>query len=129
MSRRFVYTIAAPHLCDESGRIGHRPDDTLAAMLGHSRIQMVLRYAHPTQEHQTKAMNKMEQFVAEQRIASQNEMRRLSHKLFSDSPQIWVGHYISHYSAEITKAPQGAKLLNNLEARVGIEPRRHIDRE
>jgi integrase len=28
---------------------------TLAAMLGHSRIQMVLRYAHPTQEHQTQA--------------------------------------------------------------------------
>lgn len=25
---------------------------TLAAMLGHSRIQMVLRYAHPTQQHQ-----------------------------------------------------------------------------
>lgn len=24
---------------------------TLAAMLGHSRIQMVLRHAHPTEEH------------------------------------------------------------------------------
>jgi len=24
---------------------------TLAAMLGHSRIQMVVRYAHPTQQH------------------------------------------------------------------------------
>jgi integrase len=42
---------------------------TLAAMLGHSKINMILRYAHPTQEHQTKAMNKMELFVAEQRIA------------------------------------------------------------
>jgi hypothetical protein len=30
---------------------------------------MVLRYAHPTQEHQTKAMDKMEQFVSEQKIA------------------------------------------------------------
>jgi len=29
-----------------------------------------LRYAHPTQEHQTKAMEKMEQFVIGQRIAS-----------------------------------------------------------
>jgi hypothetical protein len=28
----------------------------LVAMLGHSRIQMVLRYAHPTQEHQASAM-------------------------------------------------------------------------
>lgn len=33
---------------------------TLAAMLGHSRIQMVLRYAHPTEEHQFAAMQKMQ---------------------------------------------------------------------
>lgn len=37
---------------------------TLAAMLGHSRIQMVLRYAHPTEEHQFQAMKKLEAFVA-----------------------------------------------------------------
>jgi integrase len=43
---------------------------TLAAMLGHSRIQMVLRYAHPTQEHQTKAMEQLERFNAEQQIAA-----------------------------------------------------------
>ena len=42
---------------------------TLAAMLGHSRIQMVLRYAHPTQQHQTQAMQRLERFVSEQRIA------------------------------------------------------------
>lgn len=35
---------------------------TLAAMLGHSRIQMVLRYAHPTEEHQFAAMKKLEAF-------------------------------------------------------------------
>jgi integrase len=37
---------------------------TLAAMLGHSRIQMVLRYAHPNQEHQHQAMERLEEFVA-----------------------------------------------------------------
>ena len=42
---------------------------TLAAMLGHSRIQMVLRYAHPTQQHQHQAMERLEQFFREQRIA------------------------------------------------------------
>jgi integrase len=42
---------------------------TLAAMLGHSKINMVLRYTHPTQEHQTRAMDKMEQYVSEQIIA------------------------------------------------------------
>jgi integrase len=38
---------------------------TLAAMLGHSRIQMVLRYAHPTEEHQFQAMKKLQAFVAQ----------------------------------------------------------------
>lgn len=42
---------------------------TLAAMLGHSRIQMVLRYAHPTQQHQHQAMERLEQFVSAERIA------------------------------------------------------------
>jgi len=37
---------------------------TLAAMLGHSRIQMVLRYAHPTEEHQFGAMEKRRRFMA-----------------------------------------------------------------
>ncbi len=36
---------------------------TLAAMLGHSRIQMVLRYAHPTEEHQFQAMRKVEAYI------------------------------------------------------------------
>lgn len=40
---------------------------TLAAMLGHSRIQMVLRYAHPTEEHQFQAMRKIEGFVTGKR--------------------------------------------------------------
>src|SRR5208283_4919616 len=39
---------------------------TLAAMLGHSRIQMVLRYAHPTQQHQSQAMQRLEAFNAMQ---------------------------------------------------------------
>jgi integrase len=37
---------------------------TLAALLGHSRVQMVMRYAHPTEEHQFNAMKKVEAFVA-----------------------------------------------------------------
>ena len=37
---------------------------TLAAMLGHSRIEMVLRYAHPTEEHQFAAMQKRQRYMA-----------------------------------------------------------------
>ena len=36
---------------------------TLAAMLGHSKIAMVLRYAHPTEEHQFAAMEKRRAFM------------------------------------------------------------------
>ena len=43
---------------------------TLAAMLGHSRIQMVLRYAHPTEEHQFRAMRKLEAFVGGERVSA-----------------------------------------------------------
>jgi site-specific recombinase XerD len=45
----------------------------LAAMLGHSKINMVMRYAHPTQAHQTSAMAKLERYISEQQeaVASQ----------------------------------------------------------
>lgn len=51
---------------------------TLAAMLGHARIQMVLRYAHLTQEHQTKAMEKMERYVAQQQIEAAGQQQGIS---------------------------------------------------
>jgi integrase len=37
---------------------------TLAVLLGHASIQMVLRYAHTTQEHAARSVERMEQFVA-----------------------------------------------------------------
>ena len=37
---------------------------TLAAMMGHARIQMVMRYAHPTQTHQAAAMEKLVKYNA-----------------------------------------------------------------
>jgi integrase len=42
---------------------------TLAAMLGHSKINMVLRYVHVQQAHQIQAMHKMERYVIEQQTA------------------------------------------------------------
>lgn len=35
---------------------------TLAALLGHSRVQMVLRYAHPAEQHKVDAVAKLEAF-------------------------------------------------------------------
>jgi len=36
---------------------------TLAAMLGHSKINMVMRCAHPIEEHQFAAMEKRQGYV------------------------------------------------------------------
>jgi integrase len=41
---------------------------TLAALLGHSRIQMVLRYAHPAEEHKINAIRRLEAFNAEREM-------------------------------------------------------------
>jgi hypothetical protein len=35
----------------------------LAAMIGHSRVQMVMRYAHPTEEHQFQAIEKLQKYM------------------------------------------------------------------
>jgi integrase len=40
---------------------------TLAALLGHSRIVMVQRYAHPGEEHKAEAMRKLEGFCQRSR--------------------------------------------------------------
>jgi integrase len=49
---------------------------TLASMLGHSRIQMVMRYAHPTQAHQSSAMKKLEKHNSER---ERQEARTATH--------------------------------------------------
>lgn len=73
---------------------------TLASMLEHSRIQMVLRYAHPTQDHQTKAMERLEQFnacnrsenLSGKREKRSEEVSTLNGWFLFDvaSPSVWV---------------------------------------
>ncbi len=46
---------------------------TLAKILGHSKINMVLRYAHPTPEHERLAMSKMERYVEKNRPQSHSQ--------------------------------------------------------
>src|SRR5271166_489550 len=54
---------------------------TLAALLGHSKIQMVLRYAHPTQEHQARSVERMEQFLIAQRMATDEQTKSAGSQL------------------------------------------------
>jgi hypothetical protein len=66
---------------------------TLAALLGHSKLNMVMRYAHPQEAHQADAMKKMEAFNAAKEIAE-------FEKLHTKSPTV-------------EKAPQGAEPLTH----------------
>ena len=43
---------------------------TLAKLLGHAKLNMVLRYAHPTPEHQLLVMSRMEKYISENRAKS-----------------------------------------------------------
>lgn len=43
---------------------------TLAGILGHSKLHMVLRYAHPTPEHKRLAITRLERYVTEGRLQS-----------------------------------------------------------
>jgi len=52
----------------ESRDVRHGSGDT-GGDAGHSRIQMVLRYAHPTDQQETQAMRKLEEFNAAKQIA------------------------------------------------------------
>ena len=40
---------------------------TLAGILGHSKLHMVLRYAHPTPEHKRQAIARLEEYVTKNR--------------------------------------------------------------
>ena len=42
---------------------------TLAALLGHSKLDMVMRHARPQEQHQADAMNRLEMFNAAKEIA------------------------------------------------------------
>jgi hypothetical protein len=51
---------------------------TLAAMLGHSRIQMVLRYAHPTEQHQAEAARRLEYFNTAMALAEVEQRQQVA---------------------------------------------------
>jgi integrase len=51
---------------------------TLAALLGHSRVQMVMRYAHPAESHKIDAVAKLESFNAAKQTAIERKFNIFS---------------------------------------------------
>lgn len=53
---------------------------TLAAMLGHSKIHMVMRYVHPTQHHQISATQRIEAYAATARAKEKSRAAEAERK-------------------------------------------------
>jgi len=53
---------------------------TLAALVGHSSLNMVMRYAHPQEQHKTDAMKRLEQANAAAEIAEYERTQRVHTK-------------------------------------------------
>jgi predicted metalloprotease len=51
---------------------------TLAALLGHSKLNMVMRYAHPQEQHQAETVKRLEAFNAAKEIAEVEAQKRAS---------------------------------------------------
>jgi integrase len=49
---------------------------TLAALLGHSRVQMVMRYSHPSEEHQFAAIRKLESAASGRKAKTKSKEAR-----------------------------------------------------
>lgn len=92
-----------PEECTESS---HRMVICLRAIystpMGRPRPRGVVSNSHPTQEHQTKAMNKMELFVAEQRVAFAERAASSILGLFSD-----FGVGVTTYPTTVHGKPSG----------------------
>jgi len=66
----------ASYLCDSAAE--SRIDlVTLAAILGHAKIIIVQGYSHPSQAHQTKTIERMEQYVTQQQIEAAGHGQRV----------------------------------------------------
>src|SRR5262245_61638527 len=51
---------------------------TLAALLGHSKLNMVMRYAHPQEKHQADSVKKLEAFNVAKEIAEVEKQKNRS---------------------------------------------------
>jgi integrase len=89
----------------ESGQVDM---PTLAALLGHSKLNMVVRYAHPEEEHQIEAVKKLEKANATRQIAEFEKKKKGSEKspaaisaTVPESPAVLEGSKIEGKSQQI----------------------------
>jgi integrase len=57
---------------------------TLASLLGHSKLNMVMRYAHPQQGHQAEAVKRLEVFNAAKEIAEVEKRKKEQSRTVSE---------------------------------------------
>lgn len=60
---------------------------TLASLLGHSKLVMVMRYVHPGEEHRFEAVKRMEGILASKQIAEFDKQKNLVPTVFPTVPE------------------------------------------
>ena len=78
---------------------------TLAALLGHSKLNMVLRYAHPQERHQADAVKMLEAANAAKEIAEAERMKKAG--------KAATVEVVTTLSAAVVKAPQEAEAVTH----------------
>ncbi len=82
----FIMGAGSPHIQQSGPGKDHAAAEsgidlvTLAKLRGHSRVQMVMRYAHPTQKHQSSAMENLDKHVAVAEARERLEEQRRTRK-------------------------------------------------
>ena len=57
---------------------------TLAALLGHSKLNMVMRCAHPQEQHQTDAVKRLELINATKKVAEADKQKKDQNAVVSE---------------------------------------------
>jgi len=93
---------------------------TLAALLGLSKLNMVMRYAHPQEQHQTEAMRKLETFNVAKEIA---EVEKARQKQSQPESVPTISPTVTENPAHfLVKESEGKPNQINEEAPIGFEP-------
>jgi integrase len=84
---------------------------TLAALLGHSKLNMVMRYAHPQEKHRAESIKRLEAFNAAKEIAEVEKKQKATKQASEEAPPTISPTPVPNQT-ESTEQPGGISPVN-----------------